>query len=1160
MEDSKTNRNYWENPEFFRENKESAHASHVSYATEAEALDVAKDFNLNNVNNLYSKNQFYQSLNGKWSFFWANHPDKTPENFYKLDYDKTTWKIIEVPSCVEMKGYGIPIYSNVNYPFVSERTMLPQNDDTTNYSKAGHSDPYHMVGNPWIGDNGPLPTSLYHKIFNIPTSWDGRDTFIHFDGVKSAFYLWINGKYVGYSQGSMTPAEFNITKYIHSGPERLNEIAIKVLKWTDGSYLEDQDMWRVSGIYRDVYIYNRFETHIQDFKIQTELDNDYEDAKVKISAHILNKNKNWQGKLVVKLYDLKNETNNEEFIEINKIESLEMNGGDPDLNVELKFSIKNPKKWSAEIPYLYHLTLTLVEYANNEGSISNEKIMESIHQEVGFRKTEIRTITEGQSKGGAQFLINGQPILLKGVNVHDWDPDHGLTVPFYRMIQDFHIFKQNNINAVRTSHYPKTIIWYKLANLFGIYVMDEANLETHGLTRLLPKDDDKWRAACVDRMINMVENDKNQPCIICWSLGNEAGIGDTDNSVHHSMKQAALNIDSSRPIQYEHDVRYCLTDFIGNMYISPKYCEFIGKNPTGYLPSELEDPMIAKHYRKLQKNGEPAPWSNKPLILIEYGTVHGNSGGNLQDYWDVFEKYPNLQGGFIWEYVEKTIRKKNPKNIPITGFRKHETYLVGGDFGDRPYSGAGSTKGVVNADRLPNPSLEEMKVVYQEICIAPLQNGEKEEYKENDYRTYLIKNKHFFKTIEDVRLDWELIEDGIPIQTGYFDNFSILPQSTMKIQLQIERFKDHFQSNAEYYITFRFRLCSATKWAPAGHLIAYNQIKVPTQSLISNKNKKDDFTNNDEITETTEPLQNLVIIEYKDDPTKQHLIDIHGNNFKARIDKKIGTLVYFEYENKPLFVGKMELNLIRAFTDEFPLDLGIWLPENQIDAGMKSVSISIPSKDCIKISTIYELDDFDEMSDSADDIMSEFLHEVSIYSSGKIIVHNKFHPKSRILRFGMTMPNSIPGNYRIIEWYGRGPVEENSIGESYSNRKQSCPMGRYRRLLDDHLHSYYVPHEYGNIVDLKWIALLNSKNQGLLISVVEPLSSLSVSVWPHTQQDLFIASRNDDLLMKENLTLNVDLIQLGMPPTKSLLPKEYEYTFVIQGYKPELGDMGNLLK
>jgi beta-galactosidase len=1162
--------NHWENPEFYGENKLPAHTNIISYVDEQSALSAIKTFIKNPHKGLIKSSPYYQNLNGKWAFHWVNHPDKIPKEFFKPQFDISKWDEIDVPSCVELKGYGIPIYSNVNYPFVSERKVRPINSDTTNYRKAGETDPFHMVGNPWIGDNGPLPISLYRRTFKIDKIWADREKIIHFDGVKSAFYLWINGEYVGYSQGSMTPAEFNITKYLL--PSK-NEIAVQVHRWCDGSYLEDQDMWRISGIYRNIFLFSTPRVDIVDYTVETELDDNYKNATLKISTKIQStleeseQNENDRYKLKIKLFD----RFENQLFPVGQVESNEFNVDSNSKNVKIEMDVINPLKWSAEVPNLYHLLIFLIKIDESSPNLP----VNCFYQDVGFRKIEIRKITEGQSEGGAQILVNGQPILFKGVNGHDWDPDFGLTVPYFRMMDDFKIFKQYNINAVRTCHYPKTAMWYKLANVFGIYVMDECNLETHGLTRKIPADDDIWRAASVDRMVSMVARDKNNPSIVCWSLGNEAGIGHSENTVHHSMKQAALEIDSTRILQYEHDYRYCLTDTIGNMYASPKFCEFIGQNPTKYLPDGVKMNDWAARYKEDEENGNPVPWLNKPLLLVEYTTTRGNSGGSLQEYWDVFEQYPNLQGGFIWEYLEKAIARKNPQENSITARRPVENYLIGGDFGDKPYDTTACCSGLVNSDRVPNPSAEELKIVYQEVRVHPIHPdstenspidfkyipvGSAQEGERKAFRKYWVENKYFFKNINFLQPQWTLIEDGVQIEKGFLPIIDSEPRSLVQIEIPFSIFSP--KPNSEYYLTIKFNLIKGISWAAAGFLIAYNQFKIPNEwlldefksNLVSKEKNLDLKSDEKEDTDKIDEKNDSELIIIKDTKLKlpDHIVEIQGMNFKVHLDKQLGTLVHFESNNQVLINGKLEVNLIRAFCDGFPMELGIWSPENQEDSGLKSCIVEQISAQCIRLFSIYEFEDFDEMSDAGDDVISEFKHEILVYNTGLIEVNNKFHPKSRIVRVGMTFPNSIPGQYRNMQWYGRGPAAEGYIGESYSNRKQSCPIGRFSGRVDDYLHYYFIPQEFGNLVDTRWLALLDDNRKGLIVSCPDPLS---VSVWPFTQNDLITAKHNDELIMSEDLTLNVDLIQLGMPPKQSLMPKNYEYSFQLQAYCPEFGDI-----
>jgi beta-galactosidase len=1134
--------NHWENPEIFREHKEPPHATWIPYPDEHSALNDAIRFQNDPLMGSDPKSPYYKSLNCDWQFLWLNHPEKIPQGFFRNDFHAHEWGTLPVPSCWEMHGHGIPIYSNVNYPFVTERRMRPQNTDTTNYEKAGHTDAYHMVGNPWIGDHGPLPVGLYRYIITLPENWSDREIFIHFDGVLSCMYLWINGQYVGYSQDSMTPAEFDITKYVKPGE---NLIAVQVHKWCDGSYLEDQDMWRMGGIYRDVYLYSTAKVQIQHFSAITTFDPEYRNAQLTVKGTIRKFSSNLsQSTIKLNLFDpeFKLITHSEQTI--------------PPFEGEFsKFSfsipVANPQKWSAEDPALYHLILSAVD---------------SIECAIGFRQVEIRPIKAGSSAGGAQFLLNGQPIMFKGVNVHDFDPDSGMTVPFWRMVQDFEIFKRYNINAVRTCHYPKTSNWYRLADLYGIYVMDECNLETHGLCAKIPADDEKWRAACVDRMQNMVHRDKNHPSIVIWSLGNEAGIGETDNTVHHSMKKAANSIDPTRPVQYENDYRYCLTDTIGNMYASADYCAFIGAHPDQYPPKELRNCMgsWARYFSQNEARGEPVPWLHKPLILVEYNTTKGNSGGNLQEYWDAFEKYPNLQGGFIWEYLDKGIRKKHPQPLPDGRPRQYETYLYGGDFGDKPYDTTSCCCGVVNPDRIPNPSAEEMKVVYQNIRVHsagwndPIQPfsytpvGSEKEGDREAYRTFWVENKAFFTSTDHLHLTWTLLEDGKPIETGRISDIHIPPRSIQQIELPFS--VDSAEPDREYYITLQFRLNRATRWAEAGHLVSHNQFRVPLDKVRTQPKLQPTLPPNQRNQQELMPLRLI---------QNGSRFVITGSDFIVEIDAQLGSVVKYTYRNRPIFEGKMEFNLIRAFCDEVPLELGIWQPENQSDAGLKSCTVTQIAPGCIHLRSIFQVNDFDENSDDADDELSEISHDAFILGTGHIICHNKFTPKSNIIRFGIKMDDSIPSAMNRLEWFGRGPLEPGFSGESYINRKQSCPIGRYRSTVEDQIYYYFKPQECGNKTDIRWMTICDKSRTGLLLSGLSESSQsnyLSVSVWPFNQQDLIAAKHNDELPSRLRYTVNIDLVQMGMPPLRNLIPNSYEYWFSMQAYSPDLGEPQNLFK
>ncbi|MBD3212256.1 MAG: beta-galactosidase, partial [Candidatus Lokiarchaeota archaeon] len=561
----------WENPRIIGINKLKPHCTLIPFNSEESCFISRK------------KSPYFHSLNGIWKFNWVKNPMDRPIDFYKEDFNDNNWDDIDVPSNWQMRGYGIPIYTNIKYPYSIDTENIPGIDHNYN------------------------PVGSYRKRFELPENWDGREIFIHFDGVKSAFYLWINGQNVGYSQGSMTPAEFKITDFVKPSD---NIIAVEVYRWSDGSYLEDQDMWRFSGIFRDVYMYSTPKVHIRDFFISSKLDENYQDAIISIEAKVKNycgqnvENFKLQFSLVKDKSNIHNPIINiEEKVNLEKLSEI---------NLNLKSEVKNPDLWSAEIPNLYFAIISLYN--------SSGKLIETESTRIGFRNIELN------SKG--ELLINGKSVIIKGVNRHEHDPDNGRAVSYQTMVEDIKLIKKNNINTIRTSHYPNHPDFYDLCDEYGIYVIDECNLESHGLREKLPNSDSLWEEACCDRMIRMVERDKNHPSIIIWSLGNEAGFGD----VFKKMKRETLKIDQTRPIHYEGDYRNEITDVISYMYYPPRTIKLNAK-------------------KNLRKN------DFRPIMLCEYAHAMGNSLGNFQEYMDYFEKFDNIIGGCIWDFVDQGLRK-----------------------------------------------------------------------------------------------------------------------------------------------------------------------------------------------------------------------------------------------------------------------------------------------------------------------------------------------------------------------------------------------------------------------------------------------------------------------------------------------------------------------
>ncbi len=724
----------WENEAVVRINKEPPHAQLIPYDDQAKALAAA----------WREDSPWFRSLNGKWKLQVVRRPEDRNLEFAKPSTNVAAWKEIRVPGNWQLSPefVDIPIYSNVKYPFACSPPFVmgtPPND-------------YWSYG--WRN-----PVGCYRRQFSVPAQWKEREVFITFDGVASAFYLWINGEKVGYSEDSRTPAEFNITRYLKPGE---NTLAVEVYRWCDGSYLEDQDFWRLSGIYRDVYLWSAPSAHIRDCFIKTELDEECQNAVLTIDADVdcygVNK---FPITLVADLYDAAGQlvVAGQPFATT----SLEQPG-----QVMLMGDVAKPLLWTAETPALYSLVLTLEDGAG--------KRLESVKRRIGFRKVEIKD---------GQLLLNGKPILIKGVNRHEHDPDTGQYVTRNSMIRDIKLMKQNNLNAVRTSHYPNHPDWYDLCDEYGLYVCSEANVEAHGAESLASQP--TWELAHLDRMKNMVETFKNHPSIICWSLGNESGMGPNFLAMYHWAKLR----DPWRPVQYQRAGSDAGTDLFVPFYWPPE--------------------SMAAYAQK-----KPA----KPLIQCEYAHAMGNSTGNFQEYWDVIRQYPSLQGGFIWDWVDQGIRAQriSGKSLfrPSPNAKKEWVWAYGGDFGDRPTDFNFCCNGLVQPDRRVNPGLWEVKKVLQDIRIEPV----------NLLAGRLkIHNDRFFTSLANEVAHWTVAEDGVIIQSGVLPPLQVEALSACEVTVPLLPIIP--RPGAEYLLTVSVVTARELPWAPAGHGVAWSQFILP---------------------------------------------------------------------------------------------------------------------------------------------------------------------------------------------------------------------------------------------------------------------------------------------------------------------------------------------
>lgn len=716
----------WENCAVIGINKEPAHCTLMPFNTldEARAGDIQQSPN-------------YRCLNGDWQFHWSKDPASRPADFYMPHYDASDWKTIPVPSNWQMHGYGTPVYTNSVYPFKRNPPYVTETppQEYTNFDARN-------------------PVGSYRTTFTLPKDWDGREVFIHFDGVDSAFYLWLNGDKVGYSEGSRTPAEFNLTRRLRQGE---NLLAVEVYRYSDGSYLEDQDMWRLSGIFRDVYLFSTPQLHIRDFFALPVLDADYRDAKLELTVNVRNYGHAAVPAAEVEalLYDPKGRRIDNADLALKR---TPVNAG-VDSVFKMTADVINPLKWSAETPHLYRLVIALKD--------ADGKLIETVGCHVGFRKVEIKDST---------LLVNGQYIYMKGVNRHEHDPDTGHYVTRDSMIRDIKLMKQHNINTVRTAHYPNAPEWYELCDQYGLYVIDEANIESHGMRygNESPAKRSEFYEAHMDRTVSMVERDKNHPSVTLWSLGNEAGWGDNFLATHAWIKQR----DPSRPTHYHRGEQ--VVDLVAPMYPS------IGS--------------IVRHAR----SDDP-----RPLIMCEYAHAMGNSVGNLADYWTAIKANRKLQGGSIWDWVDQGLRKIDP----ATG---KSFWAYGGDFGDVPNDGNFCINGLVQPDRKPNPHLYEVKKVYQNVAVRAV---------DAEMGAFEVENEYVFINLKDLfNVDWQLLENGRVIEQQSLGKLDIAPGQKQPLELPLAG--RTYSETGEYHVNINFRLAEAATWAPKDYLLACEQVLV----------------------------------------------------------------------------------------------------------------------------------------------------------------------------------------------------------------------------------------------------------------------------------------------------------------------------------------------
>jgi beta-galactosidase len=1032
----------WQNPKLTGFGNQPPHATMVACPDAQTARRIAFVANSERV-----KSPFYRSLNGDWKYHYAaNHAGRVPA-FWTPDFDDRSWATIPVPSNVELSGYGIPVYVNIKYPWT-----------------------WHGVkpNPPFVPEDDPNNTvNSYRRKFTVPGDWAARRVLLTFDGVNSFFYLWINGQKVGLGKDSRTPVEFDITPYLRPGE---NLLAVENFRWSDGSYLEDQDMWRLSGIFRDVYLWSPPNMHVRDLEVKTDQDAQYRDATLGLLVTLENAGPqpvtvSIEGTLL----DASGKSVAAPRMEM-RVDPGVTNG-----QARLSTTIANPLKWSAESPNLYKLLLTLKD--------ARGTVLEVIPANVGFRKVEIRD---------GNLLVNGKRILIKGVNRHEFEPDRGQAITVASMEKDIQVMKQFNINAMRCCHYPNQTAWYDLCDRYGLYLIDEANIESHGMgygPETLAKNPD-WAAAHLNRTVRMVERDKNHPSVIIWSLGNEAGDGPNFEATSKWIHQR----DSSRPVHYEQAARKPYTDIVCPMYPPPR--------------------ELAKYASEAQ---------TRPYIMCEYEHAMGNGSGDFWSYWGQIYSQPHLQGGFIWDWVDQGLRQRQ-QPLPLAHFEKVKPgdktfWAYGGDFGPAgtPSDDNFCCNGLVTPDRQPHPGLYQVKHVYQYLHCQP---------RDLAHRTVEVKNWYDFTNLKDFAASqWQLKADGKVIQSGRLPALDLPAGATTRLTIPTKPFKP--QPGVEYFLELTFTLRHDQLWAKAGHEVAWDEFKLPDFAPV-----------------LAAPADKSAAPKLAE---KGATITVSGLNFEVVFDQQAGALTSWRFQGEQLVKSPLRPDFWRAQIDNdrgrnMLKSQGIWRDAHE-GAEVRSVTVQEqPQSHAMRVKVLTALPKVDAAWET----------DYTVCANGDVLVEAHFKPSRtdlpKLVRIGMQM--ALPAGFERITWLGPGPQE------TYCDRKDARFGLYTGRVEDQFYADYTETGETGNKVDVRWLALANGKigllaipeHPGLLSANALHYGTADLNAGKHA----FELPRRDFVTLNLDLKqqgVGGDTSWGAWPHDEFLIPcKEYTYSFRLRPF------------
>ncbi|HWR51002.1 MAG TPA: glycoside hydrolase family 2 TIM barrel-domain containing protein [Bryobacteraceae bacterium] len=1008
----------WDDVSVITVNTEAPHATFRAYPTPAQAAAGASPW--------------YESLNGNWKFNCSAKPADRPVDFYRTGFDDGAWKRIPVPSSQEMNGCGVPIYTNIIYPFKQGpegEPLVPKDDN---------------------------PVGSYRTTFTAPAGWENRRTFLHFAGVDSAFYVWVNGQKVGYNEDSRTPAEFDISKYLKAGE---NQLSVEVYRYSDGSYLEDQDMWRMAGIYREVTLVSRPKSYIRDFEVKTDLDAAYRDGRVRVSVDLV-----WDGAAGVLTAELLDSSGRV----VGAVQRKDAGAA-----AVFEFTVPNARKWSAETPDLYTLRLALLAKSGTP--------IEVIPAKIGIRKVEIKD---------AKILINGRPVIFKGVNRHEHSPDTAKNVTRELMEKDVQIMKQFNVNAVRTSHYPNHPDFYELCDQYGLYVIDEANIEAHGYgndRRNRLTNDPAWQPAYLDRIKRMVERDKNHPSVVIWSFGNESGEGLNAAAAYQWVKKR----DASRPFHNE------------------------GSTSNGGSSADLNSFMYPPPARTIAL---AAKRPDMPLLLCEYTHAMGNSNGGLKEYWDIFYSGTNARGAFVWDWVDQGIRqplpddaKKTGRQVPpsVNAYYKPmkpapaDTFLAYGGWWEDPKGIRNDNNfcqnGLVGAERNPHPGLYAIKYVYRYVHAKPV-----------DLAKGIVRVKNwydFVKASEAVEGRWQVMADGKELAAGKLPHLDIAPGEEKDFIIPMPAIRP--QPGVEYWLNLSFVTNRAQRWAPAGHELAWEQWKLPFSAPAVKR-----------------AANGTVQLSEAGDT-----VTVKGAGFSVVFDKKAGTFRDYTYRGTKLIERGPAPDFWRAPTDN---DRGAWKsvgssaktnPERDItvwrNAGWKVEKCTVSGENAVASVAC------------TGGLATGGTYSVTytVAGNGEITVAPSYTPGAKKLammpRFGTELVLA-PG-LEQMSWYGRGPVE------TYVDR-QFERIGVYSSTVDAEWVEYSKPQENGNKTDVRWVTFAGANSVGLKATGEQPLS---VSAAHYPKQAIEASDYSFKLERKPEIYVNLDYKQMGVGGIDSWSPAAY---------------------